>query len=132
MNVKNKKNLYFLYCKHFDIKFMNGDITNCPLASRGCPKNWRCLVHCCPVRGSPGTLLDSGITVNDTHIKLYSEYPYVRQRGVDTERVVVKDYPMWEDDCHIINYFKSLASLELHSDDIFVSKARNTETNYIS
>ena len=56
MNVKNKNNLHFLYCKHFDIKCMNGDLT----------------FHLCS------------------------------------------------------------ASLELHSADILVSKAKNTETYYIS
>ena len=141
MNVENKKNLHFLYCKHFDIKFMNGDITFHLCSEINKIVRWQVMgsqkirgVWCIAVwsEAALATLLDSSITVNDTHIKRYSENPYARQRGVDTESIVVKDFPMWEDDSHIINYFKSLSSLELHSDDISVSKARNTITNNIS
>ena len=56
------------------------------------------------------TLLDSGITVNDTLIKLYWENPYAQQWCVDTERVVVKDFPLWEDGSDIINYSLSSPS----------------------
>ena len=84
MNLKNRNNLYFLYCKHFDIQCMNGDITFhlCSALSKGV--RWQVVgtqnirgVWCIAVRSGAAlaTLLDSGITVNDTHIKLYSGNP---------------------------------------------------------
>ena len=141
MNTENKKTNFVLSCKHFDVKRLRGDITFhlCNAINKVAP--WQAIgaqkfkgVWCISLKtgAALATLLEADLIVNDLQVKLFGDNPYLHKQGITTEKVVIKVYPMWEDNSSILNYFKSLPNIELYSEEVHVSKARNSETNNIS
>ena len=56
-------------------------------------------------------LLANSITINDIHVKMYSENPYKVDLECDTERIVFKDLPLWEPNSLISEFIKNQPQL---------------------
>ena len=49
----------------------------------------------------------NGITIDDIHVKMYSENPYKVDLECETERIVFKDLPLWEPNSLISEFIKN-------------------------
>ena len=126
-----------LYCKHSAISAIEGDLSfhlcsaintihkNQALGAQKLKTLWIIVVRTFEVRDS---LLTSGITVNNTNIKLYAQNPYDIDIAVETERILIKDLPLWEPNSLVSDFFKEQSHIKPTSDVMF-SKARNNNTN---
>ncbi len=130
----NNKSVHLLYVKHFDLRGLQGDITFHLCNAVNKVMSWQAIgaqkmkgLWVIAVKSSDArvTLLEKNITIYDNEIKLYADNPYMRKPWDDSERVVVKDYPMWEPNSRILDYFRALPNAELCSNDVHFSKARN-------
>ena len=52
------------------------------------------------------TLCQNGIDINGAHIPLHLDNPYTVHR-VEGERVIIKDWSIWENDTLLIEYFRA-------------------------
>ena len=61
------------------------------------------------------------IMIDSREVKLYAHNPYTRRRHDDeSERIVIKDFPMWEPNSMITTYFETLPYIDLVSDEVIL------------
>ena len=126
-----------LFCKHSTLDGLKGDIsyTLCnainnvnkyqALGAQKLKTVWVILVRS---QETKTKLLANGITIDDIHVKMYSENPYEVDLECDTERIVFKDLPLWEPNSLISEFIKNQPQLKPTS-GVMSSKARNNATN---
>ena len=125
---------HILYCKHSTIDDIQGDLSfflcssinrihkNQALGAQKLKTLWIIIVRSLEARES---LLLSGVTVNNTFVQLYAKNPY--DVDCETERIIIKDLPLWESNALVSDFFKSQPHIKLTSEVMF-SKARNDTT----
>ena len=69
-------------------------------------------------------LQDGYLLIDERRIALYGDNPFLGENRVDTERVLIKDWPVWVSDGIITNYIKTQSPLKTNG-IVFRSKARN-------
>ena len=125
--------MFLLSCKHFDVKTLRGDITFhlCNAINKFAPIGVQKFkgVWCISLKtgAALATLLEADLIVNDLQLKLFGTNISLHKRGITTKKV--KDYPMWEDNSSILNYFESLPNIELYSEEVHVS---NNISSYVN
>ena len=73
------------------------------------------------------------LAIQDRAVPLYGHNPFHNGGNRhDYERVVIKDYPMWEPNELVLKSIKSFAGLKLMSNDVMYSKARQNGTTSVS
>ena len=134
-NQMTTNSIHLLYCKHYDVRHLRGDITFqiCSAVNRLVPCQalgaqqlkgvWLIAVKSAEAKSS---LLRRSISIGDQDITVYPNNPYT-SRGFDgaTERIVIKGIPLGESNAAIYEYIKSVPQLTLTNDNVYDSKARN-------
>ena len=126
-----------IFCKHYQVKDIKGDITDKICIAINKIVKWQALgaqkfngVWVIAVRSPEArtTLLSSTLMIDGYEIKLYGDNPYTMAENRErSERVVFKGLPFWEPSSMIKDYVDSVPHLFPVSDDIHFSKARNAE-----
>ena len=111
-------NVNILYCKHNDVKFLKDDITFQMCSAVNKIVRWQAVgaqqmrgvwVICLRSREAKSTLLNKHLRIADRDVFLYEENPYeMNRRGPNTERLVFRDFPLWEPNGLILDYIKTL------------------------
>ena len=126
--------MHVLYCEHHQFKDVRGDLTYiiCTAVNKvtsgqaiGAQKMrgvWAILVRSNEARE---TLCQNGIDINGAHIPLHLDNPYTVHR-VEGERVIIKDWPIWENDTLLIEYFRAHPNVGEFS-KIYKSTSRNSK-----
>ena len=137
MDKPNQENkLHFVFCKHYDVKDLQGDITFQICSAVNKIVKWQALgaqklrgiwIIGLKTESAKTTLLQSTLSIANHEIKLYGENPLVGGTGGDNvyQRIVFKDLPLWEPNSLISEYIKTMPQLTATSDDVYFSKARN-------
>ena len=135
--------MHILYCKHSDVKYLSGNITDylcnavnqiTPLEAIGAQRNrgvWAIAVKSADAKSI--LLSIKSLAIQDRAVPLYGHNPFHSGGNRhDYERVVIKDYPMWESNELVLKSIKSFAGLKLMSNDVMYSKARQNGTTAVS
>ena len=135
--------MHILYCKHSDVKYLSGDITDylcnavnqiTPLEAIGAQKDrgvWAIALKSADAKSILLTI--KSLAIQDRAVPLYGHNPFHSGGNRhDYERVVIKDYPMWEPNELVLKSIKSFAGLKLMSNDVMYSKARQNGTTAVS
>ena len=132
--MEKSTSMYKLFCEHSCLTDVSGDITvhlsnavNKVMRGQaiGAQKIRSLWAICVRSQDAVDTLHQTGIVVNNTHIPLHKENPYGVEPKVEGERVLIKDYPLWEPDNHISDCFKRHPQIK-HISKVYRSKARNS------
>ena len=76
------------------------------------------------------TLLTTHIKIENRDVTLYADNPFeMGRRNENAERIVFRDFPLWETNSLICNFVKSMPQLTTLTDEVFNSKAWNNVTN---
>ena len=130
--------LSLIYCKHSDISHLRGDITFHICSSikkvyknqaEAAPKLrgvWVIVVLSDIIRSY--LLQDGYLLIDERRIVLYDNR-FLGDNREDTERVFIKDLPVWSSDGIIKNYIKIQSPLNKTNGIVFRSKARNNITS---
>ena len=87
-------------------------------------------LRCVKSREAKKTLLTTHIQIENRDVTLYADNPFeMGRRNQDTERIVFRDFPLWETNPLNCNLVKSMLQLTALTEEVFNSKARNTVTN---
>lgn len=135
MNEPKKKTMHTIYCKHDDLKGLKGDYTFLLCNAINSVTKWQA-IGAQKLRGAwviairtketrSAILQQETILVRDREVKVHPLNPFMGGTEVKNERVVVKDYPMDEDESCILEYFNKLSGIDLVSSVVHSSKARN-------
>ena len=109
------KSMYILYCLHSQFIGVRGNLTDiiCSAVNNitsgqaiGAQKIRALWVIAVRSNDARETLLQTGIMVNDMRIELHVNNPLAVQK-VQGERVLIKDFPLWEDDSLLKDFFTS-------------------------
>ena len=129
------KNNHVLYCEHSNFIEILGDITILicntvnhvtPAQALGAQKMrsvWAVLVRSNDARE---TLSQTGITINSVHITMHVDNPHGTGSRIEGERIVIKDFPLWEPDQKITEFFRNHPHIDEFS-KIHRSTARNSK-----
>ena len=139
MDQSSDKNntIHLIFCKHSDLSNLRGDITFhlcysvnklAKYAALGAQKFgpiWAVRIR---TEESKSSLIVNGfITIENVHVDIYADDPYGGGIKGPTERVLIKDYPLWEPDSAITAFLKSNAHIVTNG-VVHKSKARNIYT----
>ena len=135
-NISN--DIHLVFCKHTDVLHLKEDITFDLCAAINKVVKWQALgaqklrgVWVIRIRTPEArtTLLSTTLHISNREIKLYGANPYSMAEGrARAERVVFKDFPLWETNALISKFIKTIPQLVPLSDDVHFSKARNNAT----
>ena len=138
MDEPKLNNVFLVHCKHFDVRDLKDDITFHLCNAVNKVMGWQAMgaqkfkgVWSIRVKTEEArtTLLKRHIMIDSKEVKLYAHNPYTRRRHDDeSERIVIKDFPMWEPNSMITTYFETQPHIETVSDEVYYSKARNNST----
>ena len=133
------ENFNIIYCKHNDVKFLKGDITFQICLAVNKIVRWQAVgaqhmrgvwLICVKSREAKKTLLTTHIKIENRDVTLYADNPFeMGRRNQDAERIVFRDFPLWETNTLICNFVKSMPQLTALTEEVFYSKARNNVTN---
>ena len=88
---------------------------------------------CVKSREAKNTLLTTHIKIENRDVTLYADNPFeMGRRNQDAERIVFRDFPLWETSTLICNFVKSMPQLTALTEEVFKYKARNNVTNSAS
>ena len=107
--------MYTIYCEHSLISDVRGDLTDivCTAVNLvtsgqaiGAQRMRALWVICVRSNDARETLGQTGIVINGVQIPLHLDNPFTVRR-VEGERVVIKDFPLWESDSLIGDFFRA-------------------------
>ena len=133
------ENFNIIYCKHNYGKFLKGEITFQICLAVNKIVMWQAVVVqqirgvwliCVKSREAMKTLLTTHIKIEYRDVTLYTNTPFeIGRRNRDAERIVFREFPLWETNILICNYVKSMPQLTALTEEVFNSKARNNVPN---
>ena len=138
MENESEDTMHIIYCKHSDIAEVKGDLSFliCSAVNKlipnqvlGAQKRKSVWVIGLQSSESKLSLLQSGhVIVDNVKVALTEFNPYTADAKSDTERVLIKDFPLWEGDGAIHDFLKANTHITTNG-VVHKSKARNMNTH---
>ena len=138
MENESEDTMHIIYCKHSDIAEVKGDLSFliCSAVNKlipnqvlGAQKRKSVWVIGLQSSESKLSLLQSGhVIVDNVKVALTEFNPYTTDAKSDTERVLIKDFPLWEGDGAIHDFLKANTHITTNG-VVHKSKARNMNTH---